>query len=67
MADPIWINDPSLRAAGEEEKKKNRTEITVIDPTTLDGLPVPPRQWLVGDWIPMARATALYGPLWGGW
>lgn len=33
----------------------------IIDPTTLHGLPVPPRLWLVPDWIPMARVTALYG------
>jgi RecA-family ATPase len=32
-----------------------------IDPATLDGLAVPQRQWLVPDWIPMARATSLYG------
>jgi RecA-family ATPase len=32
-----------------------------IDPATLDGAPVPLRQWLVPDWVPMARATALYG------
>jgi RecA-family ATPase len=32
-----------------------------IDPTTLHGLPVPPRRWLVPDWVPMDRATALYG------
>lgn len=32
-----------------------------IDPATLYGLPVPQRQWLVPDWIPMARATSLYG------
>jgi RecA-family ATPase len=32
-----------------------------IDPVTLQGLPVPQRQWLVPDWIPMARATSLYG------
>jgi RecA-family ATPase len=32
-----------------------------IDPTTLDGIPVPERRWLVPDWIPMARVTAIYG------
>jgi RecA-family ATPase len=25
------------------------------------GLPVPQRQWLVRDWVPERRATALYG------
>jgi RecA-family ATPase len=28
---------------------------------SLQGVPVPERQWLVPDWIPMARATSLYG------
>ncbi len=32
-----------------------------IDPSTLEGAPVPPRRWLVPDWVPMARATSLYG------
>jgi RecA-family ATPase len=32
-----------------------------IDPAILEGLPVPPRQWLVRDWVPMSRATSLYG------
>jgi RecA-family ATPase len=35
--------------------------LVVIDPTTLHGLPIPERRWLVPDWIPMARATSLYG------
>lgn len=34
---------------------------TAIDPTTLEGQPVPQRQWLVRDWIPLRRATSLYG------
>jgi RecA-family ATPase len=36
-------------------------QLVAIDPTTLHGLPVPQRQWLVPDWIPMARATSMYG------
>jgi RecA-family ATPase len=35
--------------------------LTPIDPASLDGVPVPPRRWLVADWIPMARATSIYG------
>jgi RecA-family ATPase len=33
----------------------------LVDPSTLQGKMVPERQWLVGDWIPMVRATSLYG------
>jgi RecA-family ATPase len=32
-----------------------------INPAMLAGRPVPPRQWLVPEWVPMARATGLYG------
>ena len=32
-----------------------------IDPTTLADKPVPEREWLVLDWIPMQRVTGLYG------
>ncbi len=32
-----------------------------INPASLNGVSVPPRPWLVADWVPMARATALYG------
>jgi len=34
---------------------------TLFDPSALEGLPIPERRWLVPDWIPMARATGLYG------
>jgi len=36
-------------------------ELLPIDPTTLADIPVPERRWLVPEWIPMARATGLYG------
>lgn len=32
-----------------------------IDPAILEGRPIPPRRWLVPDWVPMCRATSLYG------
>jgi RecA-family ATPase len=38
-----------------------RPPFTLFEPTTLDGLPIPERRWMVPDWIPMARATGLYG------
>ena len=36
-------------------------ELLPIDPTTFADVAIPERQWLVPDWIPMARATGLYG------
>jgi RecA-family ATPase len=35
--------------------------LTLFDPTTLSGAPVPDRLWIVPHWIPMKRATGLYG------
>jgi RecA-family ATPase len=32
-----------------------------IDPATFDGKPIPERQWLAQDWVPMRRVTGLYG------
>jgi RecA-family ATPase len=42
-------------------RAKKPIELLPIDPTTLAAIPVPERRWLVPDWIPMARATSLYG------
>jgi RecA-family ATPase len=39
----------------------NDPPFSLFDPTALEGLPIPERQWMVADWIPMARATGLYG------
>jgi RecA-family ATPase len=47
---------PNGHAAGQPNEP-----LTPIDPATLYDIPVPPRQWLVPDWIPMKRATSLYG------
>jgi RecA-family ATPase len=55
-------------AAREQAAKPNGATIQqpgepliTIDPADLADASVPPRQWLVPDWIPMARATALNG------
>lgn len=39
----------------------NLSPLRVVDPVSLDGKEVPPRQWLWQDWIPMNATTALYG------
>jgi RecA-family ATPase len=33
----------------------------LFDPTSLTGRPVPDREWIVAPWIPIRRATGLYG------
>ena len=42
-------------------RAKEPIELLPIDPATLAAIPIPERQWLVPDWIPMAGATSLYG------
>lgn len=64
MPDRFWDADPELRAAAEAERQKHaeaRPRLVPIDPSTLAETPVPARRWLVPDWVPLARATALYG------
>jgi RecA-family ATPase len=58
-ADPATL----IRAAHETlgamaEGPDRRLEFT--DPATLDGIDVPPREWLVTDWIPSGQTTLLY-------
>jgi RecA-family ATPase len=76
MTDDLWLDEeiPPIDQEpprGEEEKHRatangdarNKPDepLELIDPATLDGMPVPQRQWLVPDWIPLARATSIYG------
>jgi RecA-family ATPase len=35
--------------------------LRIIDPITLQGLPVPQRRWLLDPWIPLGSVTAIYG------
>ena len=74
VLDEMAAADPAFKALLEEERAKaveNRASLKnghdysvalePINPATLFDVPVPPRQWLVPDWVPMARVTALYG------
>jgi hypothetical protein len=42
-------------------KRDGPNRLGGIDPRSLGGLPVPPRRFIVTPWIPMRRATGLYG------
>ena len=46
---------------GHDSAGDSPAALVAIDPATLHGLPVPARQWLVPDWIPLRRATSIYG------
>ena len=73
MADSIWDSDPVLHAEADAERQRHRVAnggadnwhesdpLKPVNPATLDGAPVPPRRWLVPDWVPIGRVTALYG------
>ena len=37
------------------------SNFTLIDPTSLDGTPVPERRWIVRDWLPDGHVTLDYG------
>jgi RecA-family ATPase len=43
------------------ELAQGGNHLEVVNPRELQGLPAPERQWLVPDWVPMARVTGLYG------
>jgi RecA-family ATPase len=60
---PRILDELAARVAKMQDdlSRPDPESLVSIDPATLHGLPVPQRQWLVPDWIPMARATSLYG------
>jgi hypothetical protein len=45
----------------EELARGGSGRLAGVNPRTLDGLPVPKRRFIVPPWIPMRRATGLYG------
>ena len=34
--------------------------LSVIDPTEWEGVPIPPREWIVPEWLPIGHTTLLY-------
>ncbi|GAA4250635.1 AAA family ATPase [Azospirillum formosense] len=35
--------------------------LELVNPVELDGIDIPPRRWMVRDWMPWGQTTALYG------
>lgn len=59
---PGWDRNPDADRPQRGQREADAAEIlTVIDPATLQGLPVPERHWVVHDWLGCGYATALYG------
>jgi RecA-family ATPase len=55
---PYW--DPGAEPPEQSPEPLPPLE-DVIDPADWHGKPVPPREWMVGNWIPKRRVTSLYG------
>ncbi len=49
------------QANGPANPNYIRPKLNIVDPITLHGLAVPPRQWLVAGWIPHHNVTLLGG------
>lgn len=45
----------------KKHQSRSAAALRPINPTTLTDVGIPPREWLVPDWIPMLRASVLYG------
>lgn len=58
------IFDAELDNEGEYEVKpahRFNSVIKAIDPAEWDGLPVPVRQWIIENWIPLLKTTIIFG------
>jgi hypothetical protein len=78
VADSIWDSDPVLHAEADAERQRHRVAnggadnwhesdpLKPVNPATLDGAPVPPRRWLVPDWVLIGRVIRIPGNFWTG-
>lgn len=57
----VSLPEPPKKVRDEIKKAEEYKALSVIDPRSLFGLPVPERKWIVPDWLPSGYATALYG------
>jgi hypothetical protein len=49
------------RAEAETRPAAPARRVVVVSPTELEGRPIPDRQWIVPDWLPVGCVTLLYG------
>jgi hypothetical protein len=54
-------NKPDAAHVVDQHEDEHSQRPLIVDPRSWSGKPVPERQWLVEDWIPMKHVTALYG------
>src|SRR5437870_1602264 len=64
MSELGWYDEIKARhtANGPDKDHPARPLLRITDPTKFQGQPIPPRRWLVADWIPWGFVTGLYGP-----
>jgi hypothetical protein len=55
-----WLG-PAPPEPEAEEADSETKPLAIIDPTSLAGVPVPDRRWIVDDWLGYGYVTALYG------
>lgn len=62
---PIRPIDSAATTLGERRQREQTQApaagLATFDPITWQGKPIPPRRWLVPDWIPDGTVTSLYG------
>ena len=56
-----WLGPEPPPEPEADETGGETPPLPVIDPSTLAGVPVPERHWLVDDWLGFGYTTALYG------
>ena len=57
---------PGTKSNGQASSATWRDRITVHCAADLEGRAIPPREWIVRDWIPAGHITGLYGHGGGG-
>ena len=57
----VDTSDAPQDAYDRQGKPAKHVAPLVVDPTTLDGVEIPERRWIVQDWLPVGYATLLYG------
>jgi RecA-family ATPase len=65
MLDDVWDAYARGTGGGKAEpgakSSQEPAKFDVVDPTNLQGKWIPPREWVVEDWLPIGTVTALYG------
>ncbi len=53
-----WLD---IRPIGHDKQDTEQQPLNPFDPSTVISQMIPPRRWLVDQWVPEGKVTALYG------